>query len=129
MASINDARNRRIVDMRRKGMQGKAILLALKSEYPGLTRQAVHGVLRRHGFARPAWERCKSTYARGEGAGPSKLKEEDVLHIRKYYRPSCRDFGAHALGRQFGVNAKTIKAAVDGVTWSHLPDPSWEDVE
>ncbi len=123
MASTNDARNRRIVDMRRSGMQGRAILAALKPEYPRITRQVVHGVLRRHGFSRPVDERCKSTYAHGEAAGHAKLTEADVTYIRRWYRHGCPDFGARALAKRFDVNPTTIKAAVDGVTWAHLDDP------
>lgn len=55
--------------------------------------------------------------AKGEQNGASKLTQDDVVYIRTHYVKSSKDFGFAALGRRFGVDAKTIEHAYKGITW------------
>lgn len=55
--------------------------------------------------------------AKGENNGNSKLTAENVQYIRTHYIKSNREFGFAALGRKFGVDAKTIEHAYKGITW------------
>lgn len=57
---------------------------------------------------------------RGESSPTSKLKEADVLYIRENFKARCREFGARALGKKFGVDKTTIMSVVERKTWSHI---------
>lgn len=54
---------------------------------------------------------CKETHPN------SKLTEEDVEFIRKYYKPHNKDFGGIALAKIFGVSTSTISSIAKGKHW------------
>jgi hypothetical protein len=57
--------------------------------------------------------------ARGERASGARLRESDVVEIRRLYTDqhiSHRDLAIH-----FGVGKSTIGSILNGATWSHLP--------
>jgi len=54
---------------------------------------------------------------RGERIGNSKLKEKDVLRLRRQSSKIC-DYGV--LSERLGVHKSTVRRAVLGLTWSHL---------
>lgn len=49
-----------------------------------------------------------------------KLTAADVRYARRAYREKCREFGAVALARRFGVTPTTMLAAINGRTWKHV---------
>ena len=53
----------------------------------------------------------------GSKAGNSKLKEAQVLEIRKL---ESNGYGIRELGRIFNVNHKTISAIIKRKTWTHI---------
>jgi hypothetical protein len=59
---------------------------------------------------------------RGEASVHAKLTDAQVLEIRATYVKG-RNGGAPALAARFGVSELTIRDAVYGVTWQHLPRP------
>lgn len=63
---------------------------------------------------------------RGESMFTSRLKENDVLKIRKEYKKAgghgSRTLLARRLSKEFGVHYTTIINAATGSTWKHLPD-------
>lgn len=56
----------------------------------------------------------------GEDCGTSKLKEEDVLHIRSVAKESGRYYGRKKLAKKYGVSENAIKYVVNGRTWNHI---------
>lgn len=56
--------------------------------------------------------------ARGEGVTASKLKEADVVEIRKLHADGMSQ---SALGRKFGVQQQAIGKVVRRETWKHVP--------
>lgn len=54
----------------------------------------------------------------GERSGMSKLKNEDVIEIRRLF--SSGEKSIRVIGEHFNVNAGTIRAVVIGKTWRHL---------
>lgn len=59
----------------------------------------------------------------GERARHAKLTEEQVLEIRRRYKPYERVNNGNALAREFGVSRATITCIVTGQTWK----PLWRD--
>ena len=54
---------------------------------------------------------------RGESVTLSKLKEEQIVRIRKLYKKGWRQI---PLGRKFKVSQRTISVIVRGETWTHI---------
>jgi len=66
----------------------------------------------------------KNRQAKGSQNGRSKLDEEIVLHLRarwKQHGGPDGDLTWAALSREYEVCPKTIRNAIKGVTWAHLP--------
>lgn len=59
----------------------------------------------------------KSTY-RGVQVAIAKLTDADVTEMRRLYREGA---SMTALARQFGVHIQTVRPALKGVTWAHVP--------
>lgn len=57
---------------------------------------------------------------RGEGNGGSKLIEEDVLYIRKYYKHRDKEFGITPLAKKFNVSTSAIYNIINRVYWKHI---------
>ena len=57
---------------------------------------------------------------KGEGSGYVKLKEQDVIWIRKHYIKSDKTFGQTALSRKFNVSRSCIKSIIHRKTWTHI---------
>lgn len=55
---------------------------------------------------------------RGEQHPQSKLKNEDVTHIRNLWDVGHRNI--KVIARNFGVSPANIKKIVKGSTWKHL---------
>jgi len=61
--------------------------------------------------------KTKNRQAWGERNGQAKLTWSQIRKIREQYQPGSREFGAHALGRRYGVTNGTILFIVKDVTW------------
>lgn len=59
----------------------------------------------------------KGRHSRGETCGSVKLKNNDVLEIR---RLRALGFSMCALGRKFNVSGNTISYIIKGITWKHI---------
>jgi len=57
---------------------------------------------------------------RGEDSGASKLKETDIIIIRKKYSEGVHQ---RELAKLFNVDAKSISSIVRGETWAHVAGP------
>ena len=57
---------------------------------------------------------------RGTESPKSKLTEDDVRYIRKFYRAHDRKFGAIALAKKFGVSKYTIYNIITGKTYKNI---------
>ncbi|MDO9580401.1 MAG: HNH endonuclease signature motif containing protein [Bacteroidales bacterium] len=57
-------------------------------------------------------------HARGERAANAKLKEGQVIEIRRSWE--ARELSQHALARKYGVTLATVNSIVLGKTWRHL---------
>ena len=63
----------------------------------------------------------KGKHCKGERQGSSKLREEDILHIRKIYtRKYTGDKTQQEIADMFGVCNQTISGIVNNKTWKHL---------
>lgn len=63
---------------------------------------------------------AKDRQAKGHRNGRSKLDEETVFQCRK----RCSDGASiRGLAREHGVDRNTMRAALRGETWSHVPMP------
>lgn len=58
----------------------------------------------------------KNRQAKGERTGGAKLKEAEVIEIRKSYKKNL----ASTLAKVYGVHKKTILAIVNRETWRHV---------
>lgn len=56
--------------------------------------------------------------ARGEKAGASKLKNSDVIEIRRLY--ATGEFSLSGLGDRFGIHKRSAWPIIKGKTWKHL---------
>jgi len=64
---------------------------------------------------------ARDRQAKGHENGRSKLDEETVYRCRK----RCQEGASYRqLGRELEVDWTTVRAAVRGETWSHVPMPS-----
>ena len=50
----------------------------------------------------------------------SKLKESDIIEIRKIFKSRCRKFGARALAKIYGVDKTSIMRVVNKETWKKI---------
>ncbi|KKL23510.1 hypothetical protein LCGC14_2424610, partial [marine sediment metagenome] len=57
---------------------------------------------------------------RGEDSHMSKLTEDQAREVLATYVPRHPEFGAHALGRRFGVSKTAISKILSGENWSYL---------
>lgn len=69
-------------------------------------------------FANSNDKRIHGTMARGSRQGLARLTEEGVALVRRL-RSQGESFAS--LGRRFGVRPHTIRQAVVGATWKHVP--------
>ena len=60
----------------------------------------------------------RSRIIRGEQSASSKLKEYQILEIRKEYR--CRGVSYQKLGEKYQVSLTTIGEIIRRVTWKHI---------
>lgn len=58
--------------------------------------------------------------APGESNYGAVLTEEQVLEIRRRYKPKCKKNGGKALGKLFGVDAEQIYRICSGKSWRHI---------
>lgn len=52
----------------------------------------------------------------------SKLTEQQVREIRETYIKGSKEYGIRPLSRKYGVDRKTLKHVISGITWKHLID-------
>lgn len=64
----------------------------------------------------------KGRSMRGESHFKNKLKEEDVLEIRKIYIPWNRNFSLYVLAKKFNVTSSAIRDVVVGRNWKWLKE-------
>ena len=62
--------------------------------------------------------RCHNGYQKGEHNGASKLKDADVIQIRKLY--NNQNYTTIKLGKMYGVHRSTISYIVNNKTYTHL---------
>ena len=106
-------------------------------ESKGISLESIRGLLVRHTCDNP---RCinpqhlllgtsqdnmddmtsRGRQAKGVANGCAKLTEEDVLYIRKHYKPRCKEHGNLVLARRFGVDSAVISRVVNRLSWSHV---------
>ena len=55
--------------------------------------------------------------AKGCNRKHAKLTKEQVIYIRKHYKPRSKDYNQRVLGEQFGVDSSTIGQIVRGQIW------------
>lgn len=56
----------------------------------------------------------------GESRSDSKLTNEDVLFIRKNYKPHHDEFGRVALSKRFGISQNYIWSIISNKRWKHI---------
>ncbi len=61
----------------------------------------------------------KSRQARGTQAGSAKLKDTDVLDIRRRY---AEGISASRIAKDSSLANSTVRKIIIGLTWKHLPD-------
>lgn len=62
--------------------------------------------------------RCYTGYQKGECNGASKLKDKDVIEIRKLHKN--KKYSTIKLGKIYGVHRSTISYIVNNKTYTHL---------
>ena len=62
--------------------------------------------------------RCYTGHQKGEHNGASKLKDKDVIEIRKLY--NTKNYTTIKLGKMYGVTRSTISYIVNNKTYTHL---------
>lgn len=103
------SQNDNIADMIRKGRDNKASGDRNASRlYPGIHRWGPRHTLRLH----------PEQQARGERVANAKLKESQVIEIRRRWKMG--EASQHALAREYGVTLSAIHQIVIGRTWRHL---------
>jgi hypothetical protein len=63
---------------------------------------------------------ARNRQAKGKQNGRTRLSEEDVIAIRRAYRPRSPTRGNAALARQYGVSPATISYVVSHRHWTHI---------
>ena len=58
----------------------------------------------------------------GERHYNHKLTEQDVLNIKKEYKPGVIGCGTESLGKKYGVHRMTIKAILKNKSWKYLKE-------
>lgn len=75
------------------------------------------------------WVTCKQNsdhkvmnnrHHKGEQIKSSKLKEEEVIFIKRNYKPFDKEFGARPLAIKFGVSHTNILYIAKNESWNHL---------
>lgn len=61
-----------------------------------------------------------TVWPRGESIPGSKLTAADVVEIRRCHQPRKRGAGVVVLARRFGVSRETVRAIINGKTWTHV---------
>ncbi len=67
-----------------------------------------------------AFKTLKCRRSCGETKAHSRLRDEDVLYIRKHYIFNDNEFGDSALAKKFGVTSSTVWHVTHNKTWKHL---------
>ena len=62
--------------------------------------------------------RCYTGYQKGEHNGASKLKDADVIEIRKLYK--TKNYTTIKLGEMYEVHRSTISYIINNKTYTHL---------
>lgn len=66
----------------------------------------------------------KNRQAKGEAVAHSKLKESDVIEIRRLYKEGMdnhsKKYSSANLAKMYGVNKKTVLAIINRKTWLHI---------
>lgn len=127
MPTKNIERNAEIVRLKKAGKQPREI-----AKLMGMTRNAVIGVTNRAGLSSADFDQSdymRELYAsgeikpnppRGEAAWNAKLRDDDVLAIRRDCLPFSRTNGVAALAERFGVSVSCISHVVNGHSWAHV---------
>ncbi len=90
---------------------------SLATEFGVSTTTIRNAVLAAGGTIRPRGRARGS--AVGEQSGVSVLTEADVMELRRRYATGTASL--RELGKEFGVTGETVRGAVTGRHWSHLP--------
>lgn len=64
----------------------------------------------------------KGRHAKGSGNGRARLRESDVVDIRRRHKRYCKVNGTAAIASDYGMNEKVIHEAIVGKTWKHVRD-------
>jgi len=59
-------------------------------------------------------------HAYGERNGSAKLKEKDIINIRKEYKPMHKDYNTYMLAKKYKVKQPAIMDIVRKITWKHM---------
>lgn len=65
-------------------------------------------------------KKIHGTQSRGVEIGVSKLNEDKVREIRRYYVPNSKDNNTRALAKRYGVGDTAIWRIVRNKTWRHV---------
>lgn len=68
----------------------------------------------------------RGNFAKGEATNKAKLSTDTVIEVRERYKQGCN---YEMLGKEYNVDPTTIKRAVKGIRWSHIPDAVDDKVE
>lgn len=66
-------------------------------------------------------DRGRCARLRGVKNGMTVLTPNDVLYIRKHYKPRCKVNGAKHLAKRFNVDRTTVGKVANSTLWAHLP--------
>jgi len=61
-----------------------------------------------------------ATGRKGELNGSAVLSDNDVIEIRRRYKPRCKKNGCRALAKEFGVSHPQISRAINKLSYQHL---------
>lgn len=64
--------------------------------------------------------RCKNGNRKGEKHPLSKYSNEQILEIRRLYKPYSHDFNQYTLAKMFGVSRASIGLIVTRKEWAHI---------
>lgn len=67
------------------------------------------------------FERGRANRASGDAHGRSKLTQAMVNEARARYTPGKRGAGIRVLAREYGVVFSTMRDALNGAHWKHIP--------
>ena len=76
--------------------------------------------LSKHKIDRDEWTRRSREFVkRGEDLPQSKCTVELVRKMRAEYRYGCKNWGAPALARRYGLHVRTVEKIIAQETWIH----------